>query len=286
MLFDLVMSAFRTTAVGFVRAPERINVAMTRAKYLHITICDLSTLNDAKFLKWVSQQDPETQADAIAIKQEQNKYLKALFDFYESNHLTCLVRPNSFIEEFNFIDMTEAEGVLADLKLEDEKSRCNRCGSTEHRASSCEQPKRPKCKQCGGWDHIKADCEEVVCKRCGEKGHMVPKCPQPDPRPCARCSEIGHFAKQCPNPPRRRLKFTVPAKASKTAKPKLDESTQATDTPAIIQWDTEVLQRIHMAVAEVDPSQMGADIAAEEGTFNEDGEEEANEDGEGEAEGR
>lgn len=142
VLFDLVVSAFRTTPVGFVRAPERINVAMTRAKYLHITICDLSTLDDTKFLKWFNQQDPETQANSVAIKQEQNKYLRALFDFYRSHNLTCTVRPEGLIEEYNFIDMTEAEELLTKLKLDEDKSRCKRCGSTEHRASNCQQPQR------------------------------------------------------------------------------------------------------------------------------------------------
>lgn len=140
VLFDLVVSAFRTTAVGFVRAPGRINVAMTRAKYLHITICDLSALNDTKFLKWVSHQDVETRAASMAIKQEQHKYLQALFEFYRSHNLTRLVRPKDLIEEFSFIDMTEAEEVLAQLKPEDDNSRCKTCGSTEHRASNCDQP--------------------------------------------------------------------------------------------------------------------------------------------------
>lgn len=260
VLFDLVVSAFRTTPVGFVRAPERINVAMTRAKYLHITICDLSALNDTKFLKWVDHQDVETRAASMAIKQEQNKYLRALFDFYPSHKLTCLVRPKGLIEEFNFIDMTEAEEVLAQLKLEHDKSRGKRHGSAEPRASNC-------------------DRAEVVCKRCGEKGHMVAGCPKPDLRPCGKCCETGHLAKQCPNPPRRRLKFTVPAKGQNTVNkplyPWLDDPTQATDTPAIVQWDAEILEGIRKAVADVDPSQMAADIAAEEEAFIEEGKREA-----------
>ncbi len=268
VLFDLVVSSFRTSPVGFVRAPERINVAMTRAKYMQITICDLSALNDTKYLKWFSQQDEETQAASMAVKSEQNKYLQALFDFYQARNVTCLVRPKDLIEEFNFMDMTEAEEALAQMKIEDDKSRCKRCGSIVHRASNCDQPQRLKCKLCRGWDHIKADCDQVVCKRCGKKGHMVPGCSEPDPRPCGNCGEIGHPKKECRHKKMKRLRFTVPSQAQNTTikpiNPKLDDPTQAADTPAIAQWDAGILEQIEKDVAKVDPAKLAEDIAAEE----------------------
>ena len=49
VLFDMDVFTSRTTSIEFVRASEQINVAITRANYLHISVCDLSTLNDTKF---------------------------------------------------------------------------------------------------------------------------------------------------------------------------------------------------------------------------------------------
>ncbi len=47
--------------IGFIRAAQQINIAVTRAKSLHITLYDLSTLTDnTKFFNWFEQQDTET----------------------------------------------------------------------------------------------------------------------------------------------------------------------------------------------------------------------------------
>jgi hypothetical protein len=52
-------------------------------KNLYMVLCDLSTLTDnAKLLNWFEQQDPGTQAEAIALEQSQNQYLQAPFDHY------------------------------------------------------------------------------------------------------------------------------------------------------------------------------------------------------------
>ncbi len=87
-----------------------------------------------------------------------------------------------------------------------------------------------------------------------------------DPRPCAKCSELGHFVKQYPNRSTRRLNWTVPAKAQKTAiKPtnlKLDYSIRVADTFAIVQWDTVVLEQIEKNDKKVDPAGLADSIAA------------------------
>jgi len=154
---------------GFIRAAERIKVAMTRAKFLHITICDVSILTDkTNFFKWFA--DSETQVPVMAVKLDQNRYLQPVFDYYQSRNVTSVVRSTSLKDEYEFMDMTEGEQLLLQLK-QNNQSRCNNCGSAEHNASSCDQPHRSKCKICKDFNHSKEDCPFATCKRSG-MGHQ------------------------------------------------------------------------------------------------------------------
>lgn len=55
----------------------------------------------------------------MAVKQDQNKNLQALFDFYQSRKVTRIVRPKDLKDEYEFMDMTEGEQLLLTLTLED-----------------------------------------------------------------------------------------------------------------------------------------------------------------------
>jgi len=86
---------------------------MVQTRYLHIVLYNVSTLtNNTKFIEWVEQRDLHSQGKALIVKQDENKYLQALFDYYQSHNLTSVVRPTSLKYEYEFVDMTEGEQLL------------------------------------------------------------------------------------------------------------------------------------------------------------------------------
>ncbi|KAJ6135334.1 zinc knuckle transcription factor [Penicillium capsulatum] len=66
---------------------------------------------------------------------------------------------------------------------------CRNCGSEDHMARDCDQPRDEStmtCRNCDQVGHVSRDCPEpknwsrVKCNRCGEMGHTIRRCRQPE----------------------------------------------------------------------------------------------------------
>lgn len=61
--------------------------------------------------------------------------------------------------------------------------KCNNCGSEDHIAKECDQPRNP---------------ETVKCNNCEKMGHFSRECPDPkdwSKVKCSNCEEMGHTYK-------------------------------------------------------------------------------------------
>ncbi|KAJ5779660.1 transcriptional regulator family: Zinc finger CCHC-type [Penicillium paradoxum] len=89
--------------------------------------------------------------------------------------------------------------------------KCSNCDQVGHRVRDCTQRRRYKkgCRNCGSEDHIAAECPEprsaagVECRRCNETGHFAKDCPNAPnrpPRACRNCGSEDHLARNCDKP--------------------------------------------------------------------------------------
>lgn len=64
-----------------------------------------------------------------------------------------------------------------------EKRTCRNCGSEDHMAKECDQPKNPN---------------NVTCRNCEKTGHFSRDCPEPkdwSKVQCSNCQQFGHTIK-------------------------------------------------------------------------------------------
>ncbi|KAJ5781731.1 transcriptional regulator family: Zinc finger CCHC-type [Penicillium psychrosexuale] len=89
--------------------------------------------------------------------------------------------------------------------------KCSNCEGAGHRVRDCRQQRKHKhgCRNCGSIEHIASDCTEprsaagVECRRCNETGHFAKDCPtvaDRGPRTCRNCGSEDHIARDCDQP--------------------------------------------------------------------------------------
>ncbi|KAJ5345040.1 hypothetical protein N7452_003044 [Penicillium brevicompactum] len=89
------------------------------------------------------------------------------------------------------------------------KHGCRNCGSGDHLAADCTEPRSAEgveCRKCNEQGHYAKDCPNVAdrgpraCHNCGSEDHMARDCDQPRVMTCRNCDQPGHVARDCPEP--------------------------------------------------------------------------------------
>ncbi|OQE96734.1 hypothetical protein PENNAL_c0001G00878 [Penicillium nalgiovense] len=89
--------------------------------------------------------------------------------------------------------------------------KCSNCDGVGHRVRDCRQQRKNKhsCRNCGSMEHIASECPEprsaadVECRKCNEAGHFAKDCPNVadrGPRTCRNCGCEDHIARDCDQP--------------------------------------------------------------------------------------
>ena len=174
--FDIVLISFvQTRRSSFLGEPHRLNVALTRARWLL-----------GIYSNW----------ELIAEQRSSNKYLVRLFnDLTLNNQVTD--RQATPVVCAN----CQQPGHMVRNCPENRVPHCRRCqeyGDYEeargHLAQNCTRHERPpRCRQCGTIGHRRANCPQVTCAICRELGHSATVCAAP----CNRCRQTGHTSRTC-----------------------------------------------------------------------------------------
>jgi hypothetical protein len=183
VIFDLT----RTRGVGFLRNPQKLNVALTRAKFGMIVI---GNINMFEGLERVHSN-------------ARTKHLANLLDdFNAKGTIHKMKAPStrkgpSSCRKCGEIGHTAA---LCPRKYQAQYIVCHNCKNTGHKASECPVGKIIRCTNCLGTGHDASIClnpasvSDRKCRNCDSTGHVKAQCPEII---CSRCEGVGHEIKQC-----------------------------------------------------------------------------------------
>lgn len=177
IFLDLVNS-FRP---GYTGEPHRLNVALTRARYLLVVMFNPRMIHD----------------DAKAERHPATRELFKLFDYADKKRLIVDVEaPNRVCHRCKLPGHS-----VKNCPEPDPAIVCRNCGGRGHKAKDCGEPRQPRCKMCGEIGHTKRDCPKTQCRNCDKLGHVKDDCKEPlnmTKVKCLLCTDMGHFKKDCP----------------------------------------------------------------------------------------
>jgi RecA/RadA recombinase len=192
---DVVLLSFvQTRNLSFLGEAHRLNVALTRGKWV------LGLYLNFDLIKDIEKPNIE------------NRHVVNLFkDLQKNNHVITrqaayTLNPNLVCRNCNETGHPAKNCPLPKVPI---CRRCQEADDTEnmrgHLAQNCTFHERlprslhdVQCRECRGFGHLRQNCPDVTCNRCKEQGHTSYICSQPAPRQvCHKCQQQGHVRANC-----------------------------------------------------------------------------------------
>ena len=173
VIVDFVLAKKREGRWGFLTNRGRINVSVTRAKFLQVLVGDSDAINAPKAknpkAKEPEANDTEVKDPDIVISDEEDeafekdaqpwesstKPIRLLFEHYKEKGVVVDM-DHEDKPQMKYVDLTAANTFLEKLEA---SRKCSRCGSEDHPAKDCDDPDA-----------------RITCSRCQKIGHEVVNC--------------------------------------------------------------------------------------------------------------
>ena len=187
----VILDIVRSQNVGFTGQQNRLNVALTRHKFLLVVVMNTDMLPK-------TVEHPE--------RKPALKFIKQFIDIHERSQMVVTVIADSYS-----CHICQETGHKAEDCPQKGRGPCFRCGEEGHAKKDCPQKEGGGCFRCGEKGHAKKDCPHNEgdernprgethgqCFRCGEEGHTKKDCPNSKVARCMLCHKFGHTKSECP----------------------------------------------------------------------------------------